>query len=352
MKTSDFYYDLPQDLIAQSPLDRRDDSRLLHLNPYTNEVRHQHFFDLPKYLKEGDVLVLNETRVMPARLLGIKEESQIPCEVLLLTRIDTYRWECLVKPGRRLKVGTKIIFVPGILTATIEEVRENGNRVVCFQFTGIWEEILEQVGKMPLPPYIHAYLEDKERYQTVYAKIRGSAAAPTAGLHFTEDLLKKLEEQGVKIVKLCLHVGLGTFRPVQVDDVLKHKMHAEYFELTEEATKIINLALKEKRPVYAVGTTTTRVLETQARENEEGIFVEAGCGYTDIFLFPGKRIKVISGLITNFHLPESTLIMLVACLAGKDCILQTYAEAVRKKYRFFSFGDAMFIQGNMSKLEN
>ena len=340
MKTSDFYYDLPTELIAQDPLEDRSSSRLLHLSMKDGSVEHRHFTDIIDYLKEGDCLVLNDTRVIPARLYGHKEETGALIEILLLKRREKDIWECLVKPGKKARPGAKITFGDGILTGEIIDIVEEGNRLTQFHYEGIFEEILDQLGEMPLPPYITHKLKDKNRYQTVYAKHDGSAAAPTAGLHFTEELLAKVEEKGVKIAHVTLHVGLGTFRPVKVDDVENHHMHSEFYMVEEDQAKLINDTKKQGGRVISVGTTSCRTLESASDEN--GV-LHAGSGWTEIFIYPGYRFKLIDGLITNFHLPESTLMMLVSALAGKERIMAAYEEAVREKYRFFSFGDSMFL---------
>lgn len=340
MKTSDFYYDLPTELIAQDPLEDRSSSRLLHLSMKDGSVEHRHFTDIIDYLKEGDCLVLNDTRVIPARLYGHKEETGALIEILLLKRREKDIWECLVKPGKKARPGAKITFGDGILTGEIIDIVEEGNRLIQFHYEGIFEEILDQLGEMPLPPYITHKLKDKNRYQTVYAKHDGSAAAPTAGLHFTEELLTKVEEKGVKIAHVTLHVGLGTFRPVKVDDVENHHMHSEFYMVEEDQAKLINDTKKQGGRVISVGTTSCRTLESASDEN--GV-LHAGSGWTEIFIYPGYRFKLIDGLITNFHLPESTLMMLVSALAGKERIMAAYEEAVREKYRFFSFGDSMFL---------
>lgn len=340
MKTSDFYYDLPTELIAQDPLEDRSSSRLLHLSMKDGSVEHRHFTDIIDYLKEGDCLVLNDTRVIPARLYGHKEGTGALIEILLLKRREKDIWECLVKPGKKARPGVKITFGEGILTGEIIDIVEEGNRLIQFHYDGIFEEILDQLGEMPLPPYITHKLKDKNRYQTVYAKHDGSAAAPTAGLHFTEELLAKVEEKGVKIAHVTLHVGLGTFRPVKVDDVENHHMHSEFYMVEENQAKLINDTKKQGGRVISVGTTSCRTLESASDEN--GV-LHAGSGWTEIFIYPGYRFKLIDGLITNFHLPESTLMMLVSALAGKERIMAAYEEAVREKYRFFSFGDSMFL---------
>lgn len=340
MKTSDFYFDLPEKQIAQVPLKDRTSSRLMVLDKVTGETKHQHFYDILDYLNEGDCLVLNDTRVIPARLFGTRPSGG-KVEFLLLTRKDEKRWEVLVKPGKKARIGDEIIFGEGILKAKVEEIIEDGNRIVSFEYEGIFEEVLDRLGEMPLPPYIHEKLEDKERYQTVYSKHEGSAAAPTAGLHFTTELLEKIKEKGVKIAYVTLHVGLGTFRPVKVDDVLAHEMHSEFYQITQENADIINETKKAGGRVISVGTTSTRTVESNADEN--GILT-ARSGWTNIFIYPGYTFKCIDALITNFHLPESTLIMLVSALAGKEHTLAAYNEAVKEDYRFFSFGDAMFIK--------
>lgn len=340
MKTSDFYYDLPKELIAQDPLEDRSSSRLLHLSMKDGSVEHRHFTDILDYLKKGDCLVINDTRVIPARLYGHKEETGALIEILLLKRRENDIWECLVKPGKKARPGARIVFGNGILTGEITDIVEEGNRLIQFHYEGIFEEILDQLGEMPLPPYITHKLQDKNRYQTVYAKHDGSAAAPTAGLHFTEKLLEKVKEKGVNIAHVTLHVGLGTFRPVKVDDVEQHHMHSEFYMVEEDQAKLINDTKKQGGRVISVGTTSCRTLESAADEN--GI-LRAGSGWTEIFIYPGYRFKMIDGLITNFHLPESTLMMLVSALAGKERIMAAYEEAVQERYRFFSFGDAMFI---------
>jgi len=341
LKVTDFNFDLPEELIAQHPLEKRDSSRLMVLNRETGDIEHKVFHDIIDYLNEGDTLVLNNTRVMPARLIGEKEGTGGKIEFLLLKRIDKDRWECLAKPGKSAKVGRKFVFGEGKLKAEVVDVLEDGNRIVEFSYEGIWEEVLDSLGEMPLPPYIHERLEDRERYQTVYSKENGSAAAPTAGLHFTEELLQKIKDKGVNIAYVTLHVGLGTFRPVKVDTIENHDMHSEYYVLDEENASIINNAKENGKRVIAVGTTSTRTLETIADENGR---VKAQSGWTKIFIYPGYKFKIIDNLITNFHLPESTLIMLVSALAGREHVLNAYNEAVRQKYRFFSFGDSMFIK--------
>lgn len=341
MKKDEFNYYLPEELIAQHPLEKRDSSKLMVVNKDSLELEHKSFSDLIQYFKSGDVLVLNNTRVLPARLIGEKKGTNSRIELLLLQRIDKNSWETLVKPGKKAREGSTFTFGEGILTGEIKEVLENGNRIINFQYEGIFEEILDKLGEMPLPPYIKEVLEDKERYQTVYSKEEGSAAAPTAGLHFTEKLLKDIEEMGVNIAYLTLHVGIGTFRPVKVEVIEEHKMHSEYYCLSKETANIINEGKKRGSKIIAVGTTSCRTLETLG--NEEG-FVKEGSGYTDIFIYPGYKFKVVDNLITNFHLPESTLLMLVSTLASYDTIKNAYETAVEMKYRFFSFGDAMFIK--------
>ncbi len=340
MKTSDFYYDLPQELIAQDPLKDRASSRLLVLDKKSGETEHKIFRDIKSYLNKGDCLVLNDTKVIPARLIGEKEETKGKIEFLLLKKISLDVWEVILKPGRKAKEGARFSFGGGMLKAEIIEVLPTGNRIVKFFYDGVFENVLDKLGQMPLPPYITHKLEDKNRYQTVYAKNDGSAAAPTAGLHFTNELLEEIKEMGVKIAYVTLHVGLGTFRPVKVDDVENHTMHSEYYIINEENAKIINDAKKGGGRIISVGTTSTRVLETVADQNGK---VCAKCGDTQIFIYPPYKFKIVDALITNFHLPESTLLMLVSALAGEDNIKNAYKEAVDLKYRFFSFGDAMFI---------
>ncbi|GKX66031.1 tRNA preQ1(34) S-adenosylmethionine ribosyltransferase-isomerase QueA [Inconstantimicrobium mannanitabidum] len=340
MDVKDFDFYLPEELIAQHPLEQRDSSRLMVLNKETGEITHKVFHDVIDYLNPGDTLVLNNTRVLPARLIGEKEESGGKIEFLLLKRIDKDTWECLAKPGKKAKVGARFSFGDGILIAEVTAIGEEGNRIIRFSYEGIFEEILDRLGQMPLPPYIHERLEDKERYQTVYSKEEGSAAAPTAGLHFTKELLKRIEEKGINVVYLTLHVGLGTFRPVKADTIEEHHMHSEYYHLSKESADIINATKQRGNKVVSVGTTSTRTLESIADDNGE---VREQSGWTDIFIYPGYKYKVVDALITNFHLPESTLIMLVSALAGRDHVLNAYNTAVKEKYRFFSFGDAMFI---------
>ena len=340
-KTSDFYYDLPEELIAQTPIAKRDHSKLLVLDKRTGEIEHKHFYDIVKYLNKGDCLVINDTKVLPARLYGTRKDTGAVIELLLLKRIDDNKWEVLVKPGKKARTGVEIIFKENLLTGKIIDVGEDGNRIIEFEYKGIFEEILDQLGEMPLPPYIHEKLEDKNRYQTIYAEHPGSAAAPTAGLHFNDELLKKIEENGVDVARLTLHVGLGTFRPVKAEFISEHKMHSEYYELSETEAEKINAAKRNGKRVVSVGTTSTRTLETIS--DEQGC-VRAQSGWTDIFIFPGYKYKVVDSLITNFHLPESTLVMLVSALAGKENIMNAYNIAVENKYRFFSFGDAMMIK--------
>lgn len=339
MKTSDFYFDLPEELIAQTPLEHRDSSRLLTLDKRTGETKHRHFYDLPSLLMRGDCLVLNDSRVLPARLLGHRSGGGA-CEILLLIDRGEKIWECLVRPGKKLRTGAKVTFGDGELSAEIVGETEGGNRLVRFNYEGIFLEVLERLGKMPLPPYIKEELEDGERYQTVYSKVIGSAAAPTAGLHFTKDLLNQIEAMGVKVCYVTLHVGLGTFRPVKADNLDEHEMHSEYCVISQETADIINETKRAGGRVICVGTTSCRTIESWA--NEDGT-MEAKAGWTNIFIYPGYRFKVMDALITNFHLPESTLIMLVSALAGRENVLAAYAEAVQNRYRFFSFGDAMFI---------
>ena len=340
MKTSDFYYDLPERLIAQDPILKRSDSRLMLLDKNTGEIEHSVFNKLPEYLKPGDCLVINNTKVIPARLIGKKEGTGGAVEILLLKRISDDVWETLVKPGKKLRTGARVSFGGGILKAEIMDVLEDGNRHVKFEYDGIFEEVLNELGEMPLPPYITHKLEDKNRYQTVYAKYEGSAAAPTAGLHFTSELLETIKNMGINIASVTLHVGLGTFRPVKVDDVTKHHMHTEFYSVTREAADMINETKAKGGRIICVGTTSCRTVESCSDEN--GI-VYPGQGNTDIFIYPGYKFKVLDALITNFHLPESTLLMLVSALAGKDNIMHAYEIAVKEEYRFFSFGDAMFI---------
>ena len=340
MDVKDFYYDLPQELIAQDPLEDRSSSRLMVLDKITGEVEHRHFKDITEYLRPGDCLVINNTKVIPARLYGVKEGTEAKIEILLLKRKENDIWETLVKPGKKCKIGTKIVFGEGILTGEVVDIVEEGNRLIQFHYEGIFEEILDRLGQMPLPPYITHQLQDKNRYQTVYAKYDGSAAAPTAGLHFTPELLQQVRDMGVEIAEVTLHVGLGTFRPVKETDVLKHHMHSEFYKIEQSEADKINKAKKDGHRVIAVGTTSTRTLESAADENG---FLTEKSGWTEIFIYPGYQFKVIDALITNFHLPESTLVMLVSALAGREHVLAAYETAVEEKYRFFSFGDAMFI---------
>ena len=340
MKTSDFNFDLPEELIAQDPLEDRSSSRLMVLDKKTGGVTHRIFHDILDYLNPGDCLVINDTRVIPARLLGTKKDTGAGIEILLLKRREHDVWETLVRPGKKCRPGAQVVFGDGELEAEILEVLPDGNRLVKFDYEGIFEEVLDRLGQMPLPPYITHKLKDRNRYQTVYAKYDGSAAAPTAGLHFTKELLAKIEEKGVRIARVTLHVGLGTFRPVKVENVLEHHMHSEYYHVTREAADLINETKKKGGRIISVGTTSTRTLESVA--DEKGL-VHPGSGDTDIFIYPGYQFKAIDCLITNFHLPESTLLMLVSALAGRDHILSAYKEAVKERYRFFSFGDAMFI---------
>ncbi|MBP3458752.1 MAG: tRNA preQ1(34) S-adenosylmethionine ribosyltransferase-isomerase QueA [Lachnospiraceae bacterium] len=340
LKKSDFYYDLPEELIAQDPLADRSSSRLLKLNKITGEIGHHSFKEVPQFLRPGDCLVLNNTKVIPARLIGHKEETGAAIEVLLLKRKDKDRWETLVKPGKKARPGAKIVFGDGMLRAEVLDVLEEGNRLIQFTYEGIFEEVLDKLGEMPLPPYITHKLQDKNRYQTVYAKYEGSAAAPTAGLHFTPELLREIEQMGVKPAYVTLHVGLGTFRPVKEENVLDHHMHSEFYQITKEAADTINETKRNGGRVICVGTTSCRTIESAADENG---LLHPCSGNTEIFIYPGYRFKVLDGLITNFHLPESTLIMLVSALAGREHVLDAYKEAVEQKYRFFSFGDAMII---------
>ncbi len=341
MKTEDFDYELPEHLIAQTPIQKRDTSRMMVLDKKTGEIEHRHFHDIVDYLGENDVLVLNDTKVMPARIYGVKEETNAAIELLLLKEMENDTWECLTKPAKRVKIGSVISFGDGRLKALCIEEKEEGIRVFKLDYEGILYEILDSLGEMPLPPYIHEKLQDKDRYQTVYAKNVGSAAAPTAGLHFTKELLEELKKKGVTILYITLHVGLGTFRPVNVEDVTKHKMHSEFYAMSKEVADTLNQAKKDGKRIISVGTTSTRTLETIV--NKYGKFEECS-GWTDIFIYPGYTFKAIDSLITNFHLPKSTLIMLVSALAGKEHILNAYHEAVKEEYRFFSFGDSMFIK--------
>ena len=341
LKTSDYYFDLPEELIAQDPLMQRDECRLLVVDRRTGETQHRHFRDILEYLDPGDALILNDTRVIPARLLGVKEDTGANAEILLLKRLTDDTWETLVRPGKKLRPGARVVFGDGILRAEILDVMEEGNRRVRFEYEGIFEEVLDRLGEMPLPPYITHKLQDPSMYQTVYAKFDGSAAAPTAGLHFTKELLHEVEEKGVKIGYVTLHVGLGTFRPVKVDNVLEHHMHTEWYNVPPETAKLIHDVKAAGHRVICVGTTSCRTVESAADENGE---VRAGADNTSIFIYPGYKFKVMDGLITNFHLPESTLVMLVSAFAGRDHVLSAYDEAIREKYRFFSFGDScLFI---------
>lgn len=340
LKKSDFYFVLPKELIAQDPLADRASSRLLCLDKYTGATSHHVFREVVNYLKPGDCLVLNNTKVIPARLYGVKEDTGAAIEVLLLKRKEDNQWETLVRPGKKCKPGTRLVFGEGLLHAQVLDVLEEGNRLIQFEYDGIFEEILDQLGEMPLPPYITHKLQDKNRYQTVYAKYEGSAAAPTAGLHFTKELLARIEEMGVKLAYVTLHVGLGTFRPVKEDNVLEHHMHSEFYQISKEAADTINETKANGGRVICVGTTSCRTIESAADEDGR---LHACSGNTEIFIYPGYQFKVLDGLITNFHLPESTLIMLVSALAGREHVLAAYEEAVKEKYRFFSFGDAMFI---------
>ena len=346
LKTSDFYFDLPEELIAQDPLEDRSSSRLLVLDKETGKTEHHVFSEIAEYLKPGDCLVLNNTKVIPARLLGQKADTGATVEVLLLKRREKDVWETLVKPGKKCKPGAKLSFGDGLLMAEVLETVEEGNRLIRFEYEGIFEEILDKLGEMPLPPYITHKLQDKNRYQTVYAKYEGSAAAPTAGLHFTKELLAEIEAKGVEIAYVTLHVGLGTFRPVKVDNILEHHMHSEYYQVSPEAAEKINRTKANGGRVICVGTTSCRTVESAS--DEKG-FVQEGCDNTEIFIYPGYKFKVLDALITNFHLPESTLVMLVSALAGRENVLAAYEEAVKERYRFFSFGDAMFITDNSEK---
>lgn len=339
MKTHDFWYDLPEELIAQTPLTQRDSSRLLVLNRENGKVTHKHFYDLVDYLKPGDCLVMNDSRVLPARILGHRPTGGA-VEVLLLKDLGEKKWECLCKPGRKMQVGSEVIFGNGELTATVTDVKEDGNRIVEFCYDGIFLEVLERLGKMPLPPYIKAELDDQERYQTVYSREVGSAAAPTAGLHFTEELLEKIRNRGIQTAFVTLHVGLGTFRPVKAEEISEHHMHSEFCTMSKETADVLNQTKRNGGRIICVGTTSCRTLESLAKE--DGTFEESS-KWTEIFIYPGYRFKAMDGLVTNFHLPESTLVMLVSAFAGKENVLNAYATAVKERYRFFSFGDAMFI---------
>jgi len=337
---SDYYYDLPEELIAQDPIKDRSSSRLMVLDKITGEIEHRHFYDIIGYLRKGDCLVLNNTKVIPARLIGVTKDTGAAIEVLLLKRKTANLWEAIVRPGKKLRPGREVVFGDGLLKGKITDVLEEGNRLIEFDYEGIFEEILDKLGEMPLPPYITHKLDDKNRYQTVYAKYEGSAAAPTAGLHFTKELLEKIKGMGVDIVFVTLHVGLGTFRPVKEENILDHHMHSEWYEITKESADMINAAKERGARIICVGTTSVRTLESAALDNG---YVKAGSADTSIFIYPGYRFKTVDCLITNFHLPESTLIMLVSALAGRENVLNAYKEAVKEKYRFFSFGDAMFI---------
>ncbi len=340
MKKQDFYYELPEELIAQDPLEERSSSRLLVLDKQSGAVSHHVFTEVADYLREGDCLVINDTKVIPARLIGSKVGTEAKIEILLLKRKENNIWETLVKPGKKAKPGTKISFGGGLLTGEVLEVVEEGNRLVQFSYEGIFEEILDRLGQMPLPPYITHQLKERERYNTVYAVHEGSAAAPTAGLHFTPELLQEIEKKGADIARVTLHVGLGTFRPVKADEITDHHMHSEFYQINEEAAEKINRAKSGKGRVICVGTTSCRTVESAADENGH---IRAGSGWTEIFIYPGYQFKVLDGLITNFHLPESTLIMLVCALAGREQVMKAYGEAVEERYRFFSFGDAMLV---------
>lgn len=353
MKLSDFYYDLPQELIAQHPIEKRDESRLLVLDRATGKIEHRIFKDIVDYLTPKDCLVINETRVIPARIYGTKKGTDSKVEFLLLKELDKNIWEVLVKPGKKCKIGTEIEFKQNessevLITAIVKDIMEDGNRIVELKYDGILNEILDKIGAMPLPPYIHEKLQEKERYQTVYSKVEGSAAAPTAGLHFTKELLKQIEDMGVKIAKVTLHVGLGTFRPVKEENIEDHKMHSEYYEISQEACDIINNTKANGGKVFCVGTTSCRTVESVADENG---FLKPQKGNTEIFIYPGYKFKVLDNLITNFHLPESTLLMLISALATREMILDTYKVAVEEKYRFFSFGDAMLIKWKLTSYE-
>ena len=341
MKTDDFDFELPENLIAQTPIKNRDESRMLVLDKETGNIEHKHFNEIINYLNEGDTLVLNDTKVIPARLYGVKEDTNAVIEILMLKELGENSWECLTKPAKRIKLGTVVSFGDGRLKAICTEIKEEGIRVFELKYEGILYEILDSLGEMPLPPYIHEKLEDKDRYQTVYAKNIGSAAAPTAGLHFTKELISKIEEKGINVAYVTLHVGLGTFRPVNVEDVTKHKMHSEFYVMSKETADILNKAKQENRRIISVGTTSTRTLETIM--NLYGEFRECS-GWTEIFIYPGYEFKAVNSLITNFHLPKSTLVMLVSALAGKENIMNAYNEAIKEEYRFFSFGDSMFIK--------
>ena len=341
MKLTDFNYGLPEELIAQDPLEKRSDSRLMVVGREDGSITHKHFYDIIDYVNPGDCLVINDTKVIPARLMGVKEDTGASIEVLLLKRKEEKVWETLVKPGKKMKVGARVVFGDGLLTGEVIDIVEEGNRLIRFEYEGIWEELLDQLGQMPLPPYITHQLKDKNRYQTVYAEHEGSAAAPTAGLHFTKELLQQIKDKGVDIAHVTLHVGLGTFRPVKVDNILDHHMHSEFYIVDQEAADKINAAKARGNQIISVGTTSTRTIESVADENG---FMRAASGWTDIFIYPGYQFKVVDSLITNFHLPESTLLMLVSALSTRENMLRAYEVAVQERYRFFSFGDAMFIQ--------
>ena len=340
MKTNDFYFDLPEDLIAQVPLKNRDESRLMTLDKNTGEVKHKTFRDILECLNDNDILVLNNTRVIPARLFGFKAETNAEIEILLLSRKDINTWEALTKPAKRLKLGTRIIFGDGLLIGVVKELQEEGIRTIEFEYEGIFEDVLDRLGNMPLPPYIHEKLEDKERYQTVYSKVTGSSAAPTAGLHFTPEILLELKNKGVQIEYVTLHVGLGTFRPVKAESIFDHTMHKEYFEIAEDVKNRLNEAKKNGKRIVCVGTTSVRTLESSANTINN---LDRDSGWTDIFIYPSYEFKFVDAMITNFHLPESTLIMMISAFAGKNYIMDAYEEAIKEKYRFFSFGDAMYI---------
>ena len=340
MKTNDFYFDLPEDLIAQVPLKNRDESRLMTLDKNTGEVKHKTFRDILECLNDNDILVLNNTRVIPARLFGFKAETNAEIEILLLSRKDINTWEALTKPAKRLKLGTRIIFGDGLLIGVVKELQEEGIRTIEFEYEGIFEDVLDRLGNMPLPPYIHEKLEDKERYQTVYSKVTGSSAAPTAGLHFTPEILLELKNKGVQIEYVTLHVGLGTFRPVKAESIFDHTMHKEYFEIAEDVKNRLNEAKKNGKRIVCVGTTSVRTLESSANIINN---LDKDSGWTDIFIYPSYEFKFVDAMITNFHLPESTLIMMISAFAGKNYIMDAYEEAIKEKYRFFSFGDAMYI---------
>ena len=341
MKTEDFNYELPEELIAQVPIEKREESKLMVMDKENGEIEHKHFADIVDYLEEGDCLILNNTRVLPARLFGNRKDKYEKIEILLLKRVEGNKWETLVRPGKKVRPGNTIYFGDGLLKGEVISIEEEGTRIIDFVYDGIFEEVLDKLGEMPLPPYIKERLEEKERYQTVYSKHNGSAAAPTAGLHFTEDLLRKIESKNIKIGFITLHVGLGTFRPVKVENVKEHHMHSEYYEVNKEVADLINTTKENGGRVVSVGTTTTRTLETVASKDGK---VSESSGWTDIFIYPGYEFKVVDRLITNFHLPESTLLMLVSALSDKEKILNAYSVAVEEKYRFFSFGDAMFIK--------